>query len=185
MKKTCFLLASLLLFSCAKKTEIEKEFNCISNDFDNLETIVDVQKLFSVQFPKNWKTQLYYDTTQSAIFTADTTKQLTETVLLDITFVNKKIMFNDAFKLQQEQESLAKSLIQIKSKELQVLNKSAYYTLSKGKKGKFMYQVCNTFIKINEDNFILAKTEIYGDSLVNKRMCKAFNLIKIIKINNI
>ena len=66
----------------------------------------DVKKTFSVAYPKNWKTNLYFDETQSSIFTADTTKQLTETVLLDITFINKEINFNDSFKLQQEQESL-------------------------------------------------------------------------------
>ena len=54
--------------------------------------------------------------------------------------------------------------------------------LFKGKKGKFNYQICNIFIKVNESNFILAKTEIYGDSLVNQRFCKSFSLIENIKL---
>ena len=132
--------------------------------------------------PKDWKINLYQDEVQSSIFAADTTKQLTETVLLDVTFIQNKIKFDDAFMLQQEQEYLAKSLIKVKSKEFLVLEKPSIYMLFKGKKGKFNYQICNIFIKVNESNFILAKTEIYGDSLVNQRFCKSFSLIENIKL---
>ncbi|MGJ8743224.1 hypothetical protein [Polaribacter sp.] len=176
------IAASLLFLSCNNKSEISKDFNCKTAAFPNLEEIVDVKKLFSVQFPKTWKTQLYYDAVQSSIFTADTTKQLTETMLLDITFINKKSIFDTTFKLKEEQESLSKKLIQTKTKETKLLKKPAFYTLSKGLKGKFTYQVCKAFIKINEENFILAKVEVYGDSLVNQRLCNAFTLIDKIKI---
>ena len=103
-------------------------------------------------------------------------------MLLDVTFIEKNVNFNEAFKLKQEQENLSKNLITIRSKDLLLLNKPAYYMLLKGKKGKFNYQVCNTFIKVNSSNFILAKTEVYGDSLVNSRLCKSFSLIENIKI---
>jgi hypothetical protein len=111
-------------------------FNCKKTNIHNLEVINDVKNIFSVEFPKNWKTNLFFDENQSSIFTADTTKQLTETVLLDISFINKEINFNDSFKLQQEQESLSKNLIQTTSKEIKLLNKPTYYTISKGKKRK-------------------------------------------------
>ncbi|WP_405566854.1 hypothetical protein [Polaribacter sp. Asnod6-C07] len=181
--KTLFL-ASLLLFSCQKKSEISKDFNCETLAFNNLETVNDVKDLFSLDIPKNWKTNLYQDEVQSSIFTADTTKQLTETVLLDVTFIQNKINFDDTFLLQQEQENLAKGLIKTKSKQILLLEKPSLYMVFKGKKGKFNYQVCNTFIKVNESNFVLAKTEIYGDSLVNNRFCEAFSLIENIKLKN-
>ena len=92
--------------------------------------------------------------------------------------------FDDEFILQQEQENLSKNLIKIKSKEFTFLKKPSIYILFKGKKGKFNYQICNTFIKVNESNFILAKTEVYGDSLVNERFCEAFSLFENIKIKN-
>ena len=144
----------------------------------------DVKNLFSMEIPKTWKTNLYYDTSQSSIYTADTTKQLTETLLLDITNISKKINFSTSFKLKQEQENLSKSLIQIKSKETTIFNKPSYYTISKGQKNGFKYQICHLFIKTNAQNFILAKAEIYGDSLVNERLCNAFTLIEKIKILN-
>ena len=177
------LTASLLFFSCQNQSELSKEFNCKKSTIENLETIKDVKNLFSVKFPKHWKTNLFYDNLQSSIYTADTTKQLTETMLLDVTLVKKEISFNDTFKLQKEQESLSKNLIQTKSKELSFLNKPSFYTISKGKKGKFSYQICNIYIKINNQNFIFAKAEVYGDSLVKQRLCKGFNLIEKIKIH--
>lgn len=178
-----FLVASLLFFSCSKQSEISKDFNCETSPYKKLETVDDVKNLFSIDLPKNWKINLYQDEVQSSIFTADTIKQLTETVLLDVTFIKNNINFDEAFMLQQEQENLNKGLIKIKSKEITLLEKPSMYSIYKGKKGAFMYQTCTTFIKINEQNFILAKTEIYGDSLVNERFCNSFSLIESIKIH--
>lgn len=185
MRILIYLISSMLLFACCKKqSEMAVNFNCKKTNIHNLEVINDVKKTFSVAYPKNWKTNLYFDENQSSIFTADTTKQLTETVLLDISFINKEVNFNDSFKLQQEQESLSKNLIQTTSKEIKLLNKPTYYTISKGKKGKFPYQICTIFIKIKNHNFILAKTEVYGDDQINERMCQGVNLIEKIQIHH-
>jgi hypothetical protein len=163
---------------------MSQELNCENKIYKNLETVEDVKDLFSINLPKDWKTNLYQDEIQSSIFTADTTKQLTKTVLLDVTFIQKNINFDEAFILKQEQEHLTKNLIKIKSKELNLLEKPSYFMLFKGKKGAYNYQVCNTFIKVNASNFILAKTEVYGDSIVNRRFCEAFSLIENIKLKN-
>lgn len=178
-----FFTTTLLFLACKKPSELNNEFNCSTIAFYNLEKVDDVKELFSIEIPKNWKTNLYQDEVQSSIFTADTTKQLTETVILDVTHIQNKIDFNETFVLQQEQENLAKGLIKTKSKNTVFLNKPSYYLVFKGKKGKFNYQVCNLFIKTNESNFILAKTEIYGDSLIDKRFCEALSLIENIKLN--
>ena len=92
MKKITLILFVSILFSCNSKSELYKELNCKSTPFSNLESIEDVKKLFTVQFPDNWKTNLYYDKSQSSIYTADTTKQLTETMLLDITHVSNTVL---------------------------------------------------------------------------------------------
>jgi hypothetical protein len=185
MKKLITLIgASLLFLSCSHPSEIRSNFNCKSSSFKDLEEVKDVKNLFSIQIPKTWKTNLYYDAIQSSIYAADTTKQLTETLLLDITIINKNLKFDNAFKLKKEQENLTKKLIKIKSKETSIINKPSYYTISKGKKGNYDYQVCHFFIKVNEQNFILAKAEVYGDSLVNKRFCSALNFIEKIKIKD-
>ena len=183
MKYRILFLASLLSFSCTDKSEISKDFSCSNSAFNNLEMVDDIKNLFSIQLPTNWKINLYKDEVQSSIFAADTTKQLTETILLDVTFINNKINFDDAFLLQQEQENLGRNLIKTKSKKITLLEKPSIYIIYKGKKGKFNYQTCHTFVKIDEKNIIFAKTEIYGDSLVNQRFCTSFSLIENIKIN--
>ncbi len=173
----------LLLISCQSKSAINNDFNCDKTLLKNLEKVEDVKELFSINLPKNWKVNLYNDEIQSSIFTADTTKQLTESVLLDVTFIQKSINFNDTFLLQQEQENLFKNLIKIKSKEFIFLKKPSIFIKYKGKKGEFSYQICNIFIKVNDENFILAKTEVYGDSIINHRFCQALSLIENINLN--
>ncbi|PQJ72897.1 hypothetical protein [Polaribacter butkevichii] len=183
MKNILVIFTAIFLFySCSQQSEISKRFNCKPINYKNLEVVKDVKNLFSIEIPKTWKTNLYYDTLQSSIYTADTTKQLTESLLLDVTYVQKNINFDTSFKLKQEQENLSKNLIQVKSEETSFLEKPSYYTISKGKKGAFDYQVCLLFIKLNKQNFILAKAEVYGDSVVNTRLCNAFALIEKIKI---
>ncbi|MCG1036872.1 hypothetical protein [Polaribacter sargassicola] len=186
MKKNiiAFVVTLFLFISCDKPSKISKKFNCNTTKISNLEEVKDFKNLFSVEIPKNWKTNLYYDHFQSSIYTADTTQQLTETLLLDITFINKSINFDTNFKLKQEQENLSKNLIKIKSEETTFIEKPSYYTISKGKKGNYNYQVSHVYIKINEQNFILAKAEIYGDSLVSERFCNAFSMIEKIKNYN-
>jgi hypothetical protein len=61
------LMALLLLLSCAKQSEISKDFNCLTTAYKNLEKVDDVKNLFSLQLPKNWKINLYQDEVQSSI----------------------------------------------------------------------------------------------------------------------
>lgn len=184
--KYFYLIATFLflLYSCKKGSEIGKTFDCETSTFKTLETVEDVKNLFSIDLPTHWKINLYQDEVQSSIFTADTTKQLTETVLLDVTYINNKINFDDDFLLKQENENFSKNLTKIKSEHITFHKKPALLMQFKGKKGTFNYQLCNTFIKLNSSNFILAKIEVYGDSIVNQRFCKAFSLIENIKLKN-
>ena len=183
MKYKIIFLSALLFFSCTDTSEISNDFNCSKSDFINLEIVDDVKNLFSLRLPANWEINLYQDEVQSSIFAADNSKQLTEAILLDVTFINNKINFDDAFLLQQEQENLARNLIKTKSKKITLLEKPSIYIVYKGKKGKFNYQTSHIFIKIDEKNIIFAKTEVYGDSLINQRFCNSLSFIENIKIH--
>ena len=182
MNKYVSILISLLILSCSHQDKIYKDFNCKITNYKNLEKLHDPKNKFSVELPKSWKTNFFFDTLQSSIYTADTTKQLTETFLLDITIINQSIKFDRIFKLKQKQESIAKNLTNIASGETILINKPAYYSFSKGIKRSYSYQVCHYFINTNAQNFIHVKAEVYGDSLVNNRLCKAFTLLEKIKL---
>ncbi|MGY0408936.1 MAG: hypothetical protein ACWIPJ_11415, partial [Polaribacter sp.] len=142
----------------------------------------DVKGVYTVQFPKTWKTSLYSDEIQSSIYTADTTKQLTASILLDVNLINKKNTFNDVFKLKIEQENLSKNQIQKTSKEITFLGKPSYYTLSFGKQKEHPFQKLQLFIHLNTNNYLIATAKIFGDTLVDKRTCTAISLLKKIKL---
>jgi hypothetical protein len=177
------LFISIFIISC-NKTALEKEFSCSSESFNgNTEKVIDVKKSFSIQIPKHWKTNLFFDKMQSSIYSADTTKQLTETVLIDITQLQIGYQFDARFK---KQLTLNDSIQKLKNKHQNAFkfkNKNAYYAISSGKKGNFTYQILNIFAKQNDTNSFHLKTEIYGNSDINKRFCKAIHILNSITFN--
>ena len=178
MKYNFFFLIIIVLSSCSKKTQFINEFDCEVVAFQNLERIEDVKKLFSVYYPDSWKTNLYYDKNQSSIYTADTTKQLTETMLLDITHVSNTLKLDTDFITTFKTSLSNQQLIETTSKEISFQDKETYYSNAIGKKGNYAYQISNLFIKINENNYIHSKIEVYGDSLVNQRICNGLSLVE-------
>lgn len=182
MKKITLLITLISFLGCKQSSEISNNLNCKPKSYNNLETIEDFKKSFSVKLPKNWKTNLYYDKYQSSIYSADTTLQLTETFLIDITKITKELRLDENFLLGYKQELLNQQLVEINSYKTTFLNKETYFSKVLGKKSGFPYQVYNLFIKVNQNNYIHAKTEVYGDSLANERLCNALSLIEKIEL---
>lgn len=178
MKKIAIILTILVFASCTYKSKISKDLECSPDTYSNLETIEDVKKLFTVKFPDNWKTNLYYDNKQSSIYTADTTKQLTETFLVDVTHVSNELKFDSDFIMSFKDDLISQKLVEGTSYETKFQEKDTYYSLALGKKNNYTYHILNLFIKINTNNYIHAKAEVYGDSLVNERLCNALSLIE-------
>jgi len=178
MKYKFFFLIIIVLSSCSKKTQFINEFDCEVVAFQNLERIEDVKKLFSVYYPDSWKTNLYYDKNQSSIYTADTTKQLKETMLLDITHISSELVFDSNFIRKFNSNLKQQQLTEINSSKILFRDKPTFYSEAKGVKNKFRYSVLNLFIKLDEKNYIHSTIEVYGDSLRRKRICKGINLLE-------
>ena len=178
MKYNFFFLIIIVLSSCSKKTQFINEFDCEVVAFQNLERIEDVKKLFSVYYPDSWKTNLYYDKNQSSIYTADTTKQLKETMLLDITHISSELVFDSNFIRKFNSNLKQQQLTEINSNKILFRDKPTSYSEAKGVKNKFRYSVLNLFIKLDEKNYIHSTIEVYGDSLRRKRICKGINLLE-------
>ncbi|AUC84232.1 hypothetical protein CW731_02475 [Polaribacter sp. ALD11] len=170
------------MYACNQQSVLKEDFNCKEIFFNNLEVIKDIKGTFSVEFPTSWKTSVYTDEVQSSIYAADTTKQLTEAILLDVNYIYNSITISDIFKLKIEHENLSNKLIQKTAKEFSFLDKPSYYVVSIGKKGKYKYKSLQIFVHINKEKSLVVKAEIYGDSLVNQRLCKAITLIEKIKL---
>ena len=178
MKYKFFFIIIIVLSSCSKKTQFINEFDCEVAVFQNLERIEDVKKFFSVYYPNSWKTNLYYDKNQSSIYTADTTKQLKETMLLDITHITSELVFDSNFIKKFNSNLKQQQLTEISSNQILFRDKPTFYSEAKGFKNKFNYSVLNLFIKLNEKNYIHSIIEVYGDSLRRKRICKGINLLE-------
>ena len=112
MKQVLLILVSVLFFSCGQ-SKLSKELGCEKTSFSNLETVEDVHKNFSVKLPDNWKTNLYFDNSQSSIYSADTTKQLIETYLVDITMISSKIDFDNPFILDYKNQLTKNNLVEV------------------------------------------------------------------------
>ena len=177
-----YLFLSSLLISCKEQSHLTKIYNCNNSYLTKLERVIDAKKQFEILLPKNWKINLYIDNQLSSIYAADTTLELSKTILLDVSFVQQNIHFNLDFKKKSYLTHYKNQLDETISKDIFILEKPAYITISKGKKGKLSYQISEMYIKLNDNSFILAKIEIYGDSLVENRFCKAFNLIDQIQL---
>ena len=173
----------LTIQSCSKQFPPLLDFDCDIPTLEKLEKVNDAKNLFSIELPKDWETNLYQDEIQSSIFSADNTKNLTETILLDVSYINKEIIINENFVLKQEREYLQKKLILSQKSVFNYNNTNAMYLLFKGKKNNLKYQIYNIFIQLNSSNFILAKIELYGDRSIDQRRCKALSLIENLKIN--
>ncbi len=170
-----------ILFSSCTSNKLSEEFKCSSPDFNNLEEVTDFKKNFTIDLPKNWKTNLYYDEVVSSIYTADTTVSIKETVIIDASFVLNPVEINKEFINKIKTENATEQLEELISKEIQYLGNDAFYNYVKGKKGKYSYHLLNVFTKANL-GFMHIKTEIYGDSLVDERLCKAVKLIDKIRL---
>ncbi|WP_334057749.1 hypothetical protein [Polaribacter sp. P097] len=183
MKKILILIIVISLQSCSKPFQPLEDFDCNTSVLKNLEEVEDSKNLFSLELPKDWETNLYQDQIQSSIFSADTSKNLTESILLDVSYINKELIINENFILKQEQEYLQKKLIMVENRVFNYNNTKAIYMIFKGKKNNLKYQICSIFIHLNSSNFVLAKIELYGDEAIAERRCKALSLIENIKLN--
>jgi hypothetical protein len=163
--------------ACKNSSQLFTDLNCESIA-EEVTVESDFENKFTIPVPKTWKINLYYDNAQSSIYFADTTKQLTETMIVDVTFIKQKTSFDKAF-LKKIQENYGKAGLQeAQTKEFELNTYTSYYTIAKGMRNNFPYTICNVFIGTNREKLIHAKLEVYGDSLVNNRLCKGINLIE-------
>ena len=181
MRQVLALFILVCMCSCDSRSTISQNLDCDPETYDNLEVVEDVDKRFKIQLPDNWKTNLYYDKNQTSIYSADTTKNLTDTYTVDVTYIYNELKLDETFIQKFKSDHYKKQLAETTSYEFLFQDKEAYYSRSLGKRGQFNYEICNIFIKINSGNYIHAKAEVYGDSLINERLCNAFSLIEKIE----
>ena len=177
MKKILIILLTVSLFSC-QNNDLKTAFNCESTtSFSDTKEIRDIMKKFKIKFPSHWKTQLYYDEFQSEIYSADTTKSLNETYILDISWHQGELNLNQAFD-QNVKDTLAikEKLSPIKSNFIQFKEKPSYWNLSKGKDGKHTYHFLQVYVKTEVDEYFTFTTKVFGENNVDERLCESIQI---------
>lgn len=176
-----FCLVFLILISCSKPSELSEEFNCESKTIKNTTPTIDFNKNFKLNIPSSWKTDLYYDNYTSELFTADTTKQLLETYILDASYNLGEVVFNDDFLVRNDSITASNKLQIIKSKKINFKSKEGYYFVSKGFKNNFPYHKFNLIVKISENGYFNSSVEIYGEDAIDDRICEAIAILNNIE----
>lgn len=172
----------VLLSSCSKKTALQEEFICDTHTFSNTEKVADFKNKFNITIPKHWKTQLYFDTIQTQIITADTTKNFTNTYTINIEYNSGDLKIDDAFKTQIKTDLQNKQQYLLKSKVDYFKEKPCYWTVSKGKKQKFDYYYFELFVKQTKTHYFKITSEIYGNENISDRFCESVALIETLEV---
>ena len=176
---THFLLILILIAGCSKRTTLEDELSC--SRFISLAWVTqrtDIHKNFKIDIPSTWKHKLYYDDYQSAIFMADTLKELTKTYILDASWKHGELNLDEAFEATISNQN---SLALIKSNFEEYKGYPSYWNISKGKKKGFTYHIFEMFMKTSVDTYLEVKIDFYGEELVDERLCEALNILSTIE----
>ena len=176
-----FYFSTLFLFfliSCTSPTELEKEFNCKSNDLDNLKSYTDFKNNFKLQLPTTWKTSKFYSDVESNIYTADTVKELTSTYILNASYNFGELTINAELERKTDSLITANSFQKIKFGKATFKNKPAFWYLIKGKKNGFPYQQFNLLVKNSSAAYFSAYSEVYGAEKIEERICESISILE-------
>lgn len=177
MKNIVYLFIFATVMSC-QKNDIKSVFNCkTATSFSDTKEIRDIMKKFKIKFPKSWKTQLYYDEFQSEIYSADTTKNLTDTFILDISWHQGELNLNKIFD-QRVKDTLAlkEKLRPVKSEFVKFKGRPSYFNLATGMNGRHSYHFLQVYVKTDVDEYFTFTTKVFGDNNVDERFCEAIQL---------
>lgn len=182
MKYTLYFFTLVFILpSCTKQSELSKKLNCNASKTTNSKVYTDFKNNFKISIPTNWKTELYYNDYQSEIFTADTTKQLSETFIIDAAFNYGNLEFTEDFYKKTDSILAISNLKKVKGDRLKFKSKPAYYYLVTGSKNGFVYNQLNLIVKLSQATYFTAYSEIYGTATVEERICESIALLNSIE----
>ncbi|MCB0486621.1 MAG: hypothetical protein R2821_06265 [Flavobacteriaceae bacterium] len=185
MKKLLFpLIIAFLAVSCSNNN-LKKQFDCNKkHEFTELKEYNDFLKHFKVELPNHWKTNLYYDDYSSEIFSADTTKGLSNSYILDIAWRQGELTIDDSFSDSLKDSLQLKEQLQtVKSGQTVFKKLPGFWNLSKGEKSGYTYNYLQVFVKTKPDEYITLTTKVYGDENVDERLCESISLFENLEIS--
>lgn len=173
-----------LMFSCKTKSNLEIEYNCQSTtSFSNTEEYIDFKEKFSLEIPKQWSTQYFYNSYESKIMTADTVKTLSNTFLLDVSYLSGNLVIDQPFYNKIMNDLLTeRNLETAQLQKTTFKNMPAIWQIAKGKKGEFDINYFQLFAKKSKSHYYKLSAEVYGNEKVEQRLCEALALMSSFKV---
>ena len=176
-KNIALILVFLVFFSCKKESEFRKLYDCNTAELENAKQYLDFKNNFKLSIPISWKTSKYYSETQSEIFSADTTKQLSKSFILDASYNFGELEFTAQFNQKTDSILNIQQLKKVKYGELLFQQKPAYWYLVKGQKKGLTYHEFNLWVINSKTTYFNAYAQIYGDDLIEERVCEFIGII--------
>lgn len=180
MKYFFLLIVGFLIFSCSNKLEFEKKYNCSTSSLSNSKQLTDFKKNYTINIPKDWKTEYYYSNVQSEIVVADTIKNLTSSYVLATSFNLGELNFDEKFYNKRDSLLQVNQLFLISSGKEILKEKPSFWYISKGNKNGFLYHQLNFLIKTSKSSYFNATTKVYGNENIEERFCEAVSIIKTV-----
>lgn len=176
------LFFAFMLSSCTKRNSLANDMAC--SRFESLGPTIsrtDFNKNFELDIPEQWKNQGYFDEFQSSILAADTIKQLTESYILDIAYRYEEIVLDSVFTIEVNKNN---SYEVLRSNFEPFKEFNSYWQVSKGDKNGYVYHLFQQFIPHKNKGYIEIKTEIYGEALVDERLCESLTILESLEFLN-
>lgn len=183
MKKIIIIILAITFTSC-NSNSLKKEFDCVTNtNFSELKEHRDFLKNFRIKIPKSWKTTHYYDEYSAEIYSADTTKQLTETIILEMAWRQGELNLDTDFAKKINDTIQQRELLKLTKEGYGTFKeKPMYYNLSEGYRSGISYHYLQVYLKTNIDEYIMLTSKIFGNKLTEERICESVELFETLEL---
>lgn len=181
MKKTIVFILGLIVLSCNTPSELELENGCGADLPSNMVEKTDFKKNFTIKIPKNWNTSHFYSPATSEMYVADTTKSLTESYILELIYNDATIVMGSALKSKIDAFNQTNNYSLVDSNELLFKTMPATFYTLKGKKNNYDVLIFDLYVKTSETTYFNSKTEIYGNSNIQERLCESLAILNTLE----
>lgn len=177
------LLFVSLFLSCTQQTELAKHLNCNSKSSVPVNKTQDFNKNFTISIPSNWKTELYFNKTDSDIYAADTTKPLTKSYIINTSYTLGNLDFGNDFLNKIDSVNLAEGLEISNAFFSDFNNKKSYWYIAKGEKNGFNLTELNGYVYVSEENYWRCSVSVYGEQEISERICEAISILQSVNFS--
>lgn len=170
-----------MLFACNTPSELELENGCGAKAPSNVVDKTDFKKNFKLKIPDTWKISHFYSPATSEMFVADTTKQLSESYIMEMIYQDSEILLGSDLKSKVEAFNKVNQYSMVDSNELRFKEHPATFFTIRGKKNNYDVLIFDLYVKTSETTYFNSKTEIYGNANIQKRLCESLAILNTVE----